>query len=75
MRMLVRGLHDVWCVVSHRCRISFGNDPLLETLQHHENDALRAARESRSRQASRARWSPTGNPISDRITGQNEEPR
>lgn len=63
MKQLIRGLHDIWCAVSHRCRVSAHDDPLLKTLQQHEQAALQeAATLRRQREA-------TGNFLRDYYTG------
>lgn len=51
MRALTRGLHDIWCAATHRCRVTgIDDDDMIVHLRRHEQASLQAAQESREKQ-------------------------
>lgn len=49
---LIESAHDVWCVVTHRCKVrGHGDDPYIQWMRAEEDKALESASEIRERRA------------------------
>ena len=59
MRTILTALHDVWCVITARCRISMTDDPLMQELRQHELTAWREVGKLRNERTQRP------NPVED----------